>query len=85
MIDTFTLGRLKFQANRRRRLLAATPPDRAEAAACVRRIDDILDARPRPIAVAGDGEAVLDDQSSWVLDQLLEPLPLGVDSEKDPS
>lgn len=72
MIDTVTLDRLKFQATRRARLLGNIPPDRKEAEACVRRIDDILDARPRPIAVATDGEAVLNNQSPWVIDQLFD-------------
>jgi len=69
-MDKELLRRLNHQRLRRQACLNRVPPDRAEAARCLRRIDDMLDRRPRPIAVATDGEIVLDDQSPWVQKQV---------------
>lgn len=69
-LDQPTIDRLRYQSERRAKLLAQTPPDRKEAALCMERVDSILDRRPRPIAVATDGEVVLDDQSPWVAEQV---------------
>ena len=70
MIDDETAARIEYQRGRRAKLLALTPPDREEAQKCLDRIDDMLDRRPRPIAVATDGEIVMDDQSPWVAKQV---------------
>lgn len=67
--DAETQRQLDHQCRRREEALAQIPPDRVEAAACLDRIDDILDRRPKPIAVAPDGETILDDQSAWVAAQ----------------
>lgn len=45
-------------------------PDRKEALLIQKRVDDILDRRPRPIAVASDGEVIYDNASPFVREQV---------------
>lgn len=67
--DPITDQLIAHQVERKAFWLAQTPPDRKAAEQCQQRIDDFLDRRRRPIAVASDGEAVMDDQSPWVIAQ----------------
>jgi len=75
-IDSQTLHLLEHQGRRMHWALhETTPPDRAEAARIQSRVDDILDRRPRPIAVASDGEVLWAGQSRpWVAAQGI-PVP----------
>lgn len=72
MIDDQSLHALKYQAKRMHHFLHdVTPPDRAEALRIQQRVDDILDRRPRPIAVASDGEIIWANQSGFVVGQVV--------------
>lgn len=66
-----TVEVLRHYAGRRRIFLAQVPPDRKGAEACMRRIDDVIDRRPRPVAVAGDGEVLWSDSDPWVIAQAI--------------
>lgn len=87
--DPTTQQMLEYQARRLHHALHETyPPDRKEAGLIQRRVDDILDRRPRePSGVAPDGEVIWPDSSSWVADQL-DPLPpaktIAVNATSDP-
>lgn len=72
-LDRNTLKMVEHQRCRRAKYLAQVPPDRVGAEKCMELIDLILDRRPRPIAVASDGEILLSDQSTWVLNQSGQP------------
>lgn len=65
--DEKTLSALQHQG--RRMSAALAEKDRKEAAIIQRRVDDILDNRPRVHTVAPDGEIVYDNASPWVLEQ----------------
>lgn len=72
--DSVTLDQLEFQAARFKAAQHGTEktiPDRKEAALIMRRIDDILDRRPRTYRVGIDGELVWESESSWIQDQVL--------------
>lgn len=71
--DPSTMRYLEHQARRMHYVLHETfPPDRKEAELIQRRVDGILDRRPRePIAVTSHGELIWPDSSSWVADQAL--------------
>jgi len=69
-IDSQTLHMLQHQGQRMRVALhETTPPDRVEAARIQVLVDDILDRRPRPIAVASDGEILWEGTSPYVIAQ----------------
>ena len=68
-IDSKTLSALQHQG--RRMSAALAEKDRKEAAIIQRRVDDILDNRPRVHAVTPDGEIVYDNASPWVLEQTI--------------
>lgn len=69
-IDAATLHLLAHQARRLHVVLHETcPPDRAEAERIQLRVNDILDRRPKPIAVSSDGEVLYEGTSQWVLAQ----------------
>jgi len=69
-IDRETLHLLQHQGRRMHTALhGVVPPDRKEAAAIQARVDDILDRRPRAIAVTSDGEVLFAGTSPWVAAQ----------------
>lgn len=71
--DPQTLHMLQYQGRRMHHALhEETPPNRREAEEIQRRVDDILDRRPRPIAQTRDGDVVYDGDSPWVLAQAAE-------------
>lgn len=65
-----TLSALQHQG--RRMSAALAEKDRKEVEIIHRRVDDILDKRPRPVGEATDGEVIYDDAGTWVLAQLTE-------------
>jgi hypothetical protein len=66
-IDSQTMHLLAHQGRRMNYVLhEMVPPDRKEAVRIQQRVDDLLDRRPKVRSVAGDGEIIWDDQSSWV-------------------
>lgn len=71
--DPATLHLLQHQGRRMQYALhQETPPNRKEAEAIQVRVDDILDRRPRPVAVTKHGDIVYDGDSPWVLAQAAE-------------
>jgi hypothetical protein len=85
--DPTTQRMLEYQARRLHYVLHETvPPDRKEAGLIQRRVDDILDRRPRePSGVAPDGEVIWPDSSSWVADQALpDARTIAVNATPDP-
>ncbi len=71
--DAATQHALNYQGRRMRAALhppAGGVPDRKEALLIQRRVDDILDRRPRVHSVAPDGEIVWEDQSPFVQGQV---------------
>lgn len=69
--DRATTTALQYQARRMNKVLHHTlPPDRREAEMIQRRVDDILDRRPRATAVASDGEVIWENSSPFVLGQV---------------
>lgn len=68
--DNETQHALEYQGRRMRAALHDGVPDRKEALLIQKRVDDILDRRPRPIAVAGDGEVIFDNASPFVREQV---------------
>lgn len=73
MFDNATLHALQHQGRRMRAALAECPPNRKEAGLIQRRVDDILDRRPKVFSVASDGETIYDNASPMVLSQGLMP------------
>lgn len=72
-IDRQTLHMLQHQGARMRQALhGVVPPDRKEAERIQCLVDDILDRRPRPIAVTSDGEALFSGTSPYVVAQAAE-------------
>jgi len=67
-IDSATLTKLQYQA--RRMHFALEHNDQREADAVQRRVDQILDERPRVFAVATDGETIYDNASPWIKAQV---------------
>ena len=65
-----TLSALQHQGRRMRAALEAG--DRKQVEIVHRRVDQILDERPRPVAEAADGEVIYDDAGAWVLAQVSE-------------
>lgn len=67
-IDKQTFHLLQHQARRMQTALhKTTPPDRVLAEQIQKNVDDILDRRPKPIAVSSDGEVLWAGQSSpWI-------------------
>lgn len=69
--DPVTMQQLLHQSRRMRHALHETlPPDRREAELIQRRVDDILDRRPKPVGTTSDGEILWENQSPWVLAQI---------------
>lgn len=71
LIDSQTLHLLEHQSRRLRAEKAKRRTDEPLIATIRKNIDDILDRRTRPIAVASDGEAIFPGASPWVADQAL--------------
>lgn len=84
--DPATQAMLEYQGRRMSQALHGTmPPDRKEAALIQRRVDDILDRRPRdPIGVTSDGEVIWPNADPWILDQLAPGLSLAVNNTSVP-
>ena len=68
-IDNVTLTKLQHQGRRMHYALANG--NQREADVIQRRVDQILDERPRVFAVAPDGETVFDNASPWVKAQVV--------------
>lgn len=69
--DPTTLTALQQQGRQMRVALHETyPPDRRRAGRIQVEVDKILDNRPRVFAVASNGEAIYDNSSPWVKDQV---------------
>ena len=69
-IDPNTLVLLQHQSKRMHTVLhETTPPDRAEAVRIQLIVDNLLDHRPKPVAVAPDGEVIWPGASPFVIDQ----------------
>ena len=73
LIDRATLHLLQHQAGLMATALHANPKriDRKAADQVQRNVDDILDRRPRPIAVTADGEVLFGHISPWIAAQAL--------------
>ena len=59
----------QLEAQRQRRQAARSSGDAHGAAMAMLVVDEILDLRPRPIAVTDDGEALWPGTSPWVTDE----------------
>jgi len=69
-IDDATMHLLRHQGQRMQHFLhGVVPPNRAEALRVQVRVDEILDRRPKPVAVASDGEVIWPGASPFVVDQ----------------
>ncbi len=85
-LDSNTTKLLQNQSKRRAHWLSLTPPDRVEAQRCMRRVDDILDRRPKVYAVASDGEVVYSDAAPWIKGQLMLPgLSIATNTTDEPA
>jgi len=74
-IDPATLHLLQHQGRRMHAALHdVVPPDRKKALEIQLLVDDILDRRPRPIAVTSDGEILYEGTSPYVVAQAV-PAP----------